>query len=122
VKKTFVETRVFTERLKRRLDDETYRGLQQELMANPAKGAVMPGCGGLRKVRVSDPTRSKGKRGGARIIYLDIPEAERIDLITIYSKDEQDDLSAAEKRRLRQLVDALRAEAVAAFRRKGRRE
>jgi hypothetical protein len=120
VKKTFVETRVFTARLKPRLNDDAYRALQNELMANPEKGASMPGCAGLRKVRVADPSRGKGKRGGARVIYLNIPEAERIDLITIYGKDEKDDLHENEKKVLRKLVAELRTEAIAAFRRKGR--
>jgi hypothetical protein len=120
VTKTFVETRVFTERLKGRMDDNTYRNLQKELMANPAKGAVIPGCGGLRKVRVGAPTRGQGKRGGVRVVYLDIPAAERIDLITLYSKHEQDDLSSTQKRALCALVRTLRTEALAAFQRKAR--
>jgi hypothetical protein len=118
--KTFVETRVFTARAKGRLTPDAVRELQNELMACPRKGQVIPGCGGLRKVRFGDESRSKGKRGGVRVIYLDIPEAERLDLITVYGKNEKDDLSAAEKKVLRRLVDELRSEAVAAFRRKGR--
>ena len=49
--------------------------LQRELMNDPESGAVMPGCGGLRKIRIADPGRGKGKRGGARVIYLHVPEA-----------------------------------------------
>ena len=113
--KTFVETRGFTTRLKGRLADEAYRKLQNELMANPKKGTAMPGCGGLRKVRVGDKKRGKGKRGGVRVIYLDIPVAERIDMITIYGKDEKDDLSTAEKKVLRELVKQTRREAIEAF-------
>ena len=119
--KTFVETRVFTARLKGRLTDEAVRALQAELMAQPHKGRVIPGCGGLRKIRIGAEARGKGKRGGARVIYLNIPEAERIDQITVYGKDEKDDLSPAEKKVLRRLVDELRAEATAAFRRKSGR-
>ena len=121
MKKTFVESRVFTARAKLRLDDESLHSLQNELLANPDKGSVMPGCGGLRKVRAADQRRGKGKRGGVRVVYLNVPEAERIDLITVYGKDEKDDLSEREKKALRTLVASLRAEAIAAFRRKGRR-
>lgn len=103
------------------MDDEAYRRLQNELMADPNRGAAMPGCGGLRKIRVPDASRGKRKRGGARVIYLCTPEAERIDLITIYGKDEKDDLSESEKRVLRRLVTELREEAIAVYRRKGRR-
>jgi len=90
---TFVETRWFTERLRLRLGDEGYRALQNELEANPAKGSPMPGCGGFRKCRFSDPSRGKGKRGGLRLIYLYIPEAFRIDFVDVYGKDEKDDLT-----------------------------
>jgi len=102
--RSFVESRVFTARLRDYLDDETYSALQQELLAAPDKGAVIPGCGGLRKLRFADPKRGKGKRGGVRVIYLHIPEAERIDLLAIYGKDEKDDLTKDEKKILRQLA------------------
>lgn len=120
MRKTFVEMRGFTARVKTLLSDDEYRALQTELMDNPQKGAVMPGCGGLRKVRVGSSVRGKGKRGGARVIYLDIPEAERVDMIAIYGKNEQDDLTAAQKRDLKQLADVVRKEAVAAFKRRRR--
>lgn len=77
----FVEAEAFTERVRELLDDETYRTLQNQLIRNPEIGPVMPGCGGLRKVRVEEPRRGKGKRGGCRVIYLHIPEVERIDLL-----------------------------------------
>ena len=115
---TFVEMPWFTERLRRRLDAETYRAFQNELLANPDKGDVMPGCGGLRKVRCADPSRGRGKRGGIRIIYLYIPTARRIDLFDVYGKDEKDDLSPSEKKLLATLVEMVRAEATAAYWRK----
>ena len=67
-------------------------------MENPNAGAVMPGCGGLRKIRTVDARRGKGKRGGARVIYPHVPAAERFYMLDIYSKDEKDDLSAGEKK------------------------
>lgn len=118
MKLTFVEASSFTQRLKRRLDDEDYRLLQNELLANPEKGRTMSGCGGLRKVRFADPSRGEGKRGGVRVIYLYVPEAQRIDLLDIYGKDEKDDLTAAEKKVLAQLAAAARQEAIEAYRRR----
>jgi hypothetical protein len=64
----------------------------------------MPGCGGLRKMRFADPRRRKGERGGVRVIYLHVPQADWIFLLDLYGKDEKDDLSAAEKKVLRQLA------------------
>ena len=72
----------------------------------------MPGCGGLRKIRVEDPSRRKGKRGGCRVVYLDIPEAQRIDLLAIYGKNEKDDLTNEDKRALKSLATLARREAV----------
>ena len=83
---------------------EAYAELQKELIANPQKGDVMPGCGGLRKVRIADPRRQKGKRGGARVIYLYIPEANQFLMLDIYGKNEKDDLTPAEKKDLRELA------------------
>jgi hypothetical protein len=71
----------------------------------------MPGCGGLRKMRVADPRRGKGKRGGARVIYLHIEELNQIHLMTVYGKDQKDDLSESEKRLYRQLVQVLKDQA-----------
>jgi hypothetical protein len=118
MKATFVEISGFTEAVADLLPDHVYAGLQHRLMNNPEAGDVMPGCGGLRKIRVGDPRRGKGKRGGARIIYLHVPEAKRFYMLDIYGKDEKDELSPDEKKELRQLTKQLKAEAVAAFHRR----
>ncbi len=109
----FVEAGVFTRCVRELLDEETYRAFQNELVRNPAKGPVMPGCGGLRKVRVEDPGRGKGKRGGCRVIYLHFPEVERIDLLAIYSKDQRDDLTAKQRKAMKALAERARKEALA---------
>lgn len=90
------------------LPDVDYAQLQRELIDNPNKGTVMPGCGGLRKVRYGDARRQKGKRGGVRVIYLFVPEANRFFMLDIYDKDEQEDLSAAEKKELSKLCKELK--------------
>ena len=69
----FVETSVFTKRIVRLGLDDALRGLQLELLENPTAGDLDPGTGGLRKVRMPDPTRGKGKRGGGRVHYLWLP-------------------------------------------------
>lgn len=108
----FVETQAFTGRVQEFLDDATYRAFQNELIRNPEKGAVMPGCGGLRKARVEEPQRGKGKRGGCRVIYLYIPEVERIDLLAIYSKDQQDDLTFEQRKAMKAVAERARQEAL----------
>src|SRR6266851_7355075 len=112
MKATFIETTGFTRSISDFLPDNAYAKFQQRLMMNPDDGDVMPGCGGLRKARTADPKRGKGKRGGARVIYLHVPTAKRFYLLDIYGKDEKDDLSADEKKQLRRLVEQRKKEAI----------
>ena len=70
----------------------------------------MPGCGGLRKLRWSDPRRGKGKRSGLRVIYLNLPEHSRFILVDVYDKDDQEDLSSAERQILAGLARKLKEE------------
>jgi len=114
MKATFVETTGFTESVCDLMEDRAYARLQQELMEEPDSGKVMPGCGGLRKIRTADPKRGKGKRGGARVVYLHVPEAKRFYMLDLYGKDEKEDLSPAEKKVLRELAEQLKVEAIAA--------
>ncbi len=78
----------------------------------------MRGCGGLRKVRLGIPGR--GKRGGARIIYLYVPEAGWIFLLHAYGKGEKEDLRPQEKKALQRLARQLKAEARRAAARSGK--
>lgn len=82
------------------------------LLEDPHAGAVMPGCGGLRKMRAPDRRRGKGTRGGLRIIYLDVPERDWVFMLDIYDKDERDDLTAVERKQLAALAAALRHTAI----------
>jgi len=107
MKRTFVETSSFS----RRIDDEgpeTLRAIQTELLKNLEAGRVIPGTGGLRKLRVADAGRGKGKRGGYRVIYLDLPHVERTYLLAVYDKDEKGDISQDEKKTLRTLAAQLK--------------
>jgi len=63
----FVETPVFTKRVKDLLPDEDYRTLQIALLLRPEQGPLIKGGGGLRKVRWA--LKGVGKRGGVRVIY-----------------------------------------------------
>ncbi len=74
----------------------------------------MPGCGGLRKVRLPNPKRGQGKRGGIRVIYLHIPEANWILLLDLYEKGEKEDLTPEEKKILKRLAFEFKEEALRA--------
>ena len=110
MKALFVETESFSNWIRDRMPDRTLADLQQELMQNPDAGDLMPGCGGLRKIRVADPKRGKGKRGGIRVIYLYLPGVKRFFLITAFDKNEKEDLTPDEKRAFTRLAEAIRSE------------
>jgi len=99
----FIETPVFTRLVTSLLSDEEYRRLQAMLAANPAIGAVIPGSGGLRKIRWVFGGR--GKRGGTRIIYYWATADEQILLLYIYPKNVLDDLSPQQLKLLREIVE-----------------
>jgi len=66
----------------------------------------MPGTGGFRKLRWADAKRGKGRRGGLRIIYYYFPFDDQVWLMTLYDKDEAADLTAAEKKALKRLIQS----------------
>jgi hypothetical protein len=109
----FVETSGFTRWVSESWSDDALARLQRDLLNDTDKGDVIPGCGGLRKLRVAEPRRGKGKRGGARVIYLHVPEARVIFLVHVYDKGEKEDLTATEKRILKDLAAVSRREAMA---------
>ena len=70
-----------------------------ELAQNPTKGSVIPGGGGIRKIRLA--LENRGKSSGARVIYLYLKIRERIYLLTVYPKNRQENLTAAELKNLK---------------------
>ncbi len=61
-------------------------------------------------MRVADPVRSKGKRGGYRVLYLDVPHREKTYLLYFYGKDEAEDLTPQEKKSFKELASILKGE------------
>jgi len=72
------------------------------LIDRPEAGDVIPDSGGVRKLRWA--AKGKGKRGGARIVYLYVVVAARIYLLRCYAKNAKTDLTSDEKKRLRQIA------------------
>ena len=98
----FIETPVFTRAVREHLSDEEYRSLQLALLLRPEQGSVIPGSGGLRKVRWR--VRGRGKRGGIRVIYYWITAEDSIYMLFLYEKTAQSDLTPAQVKVLRGLV------------------
>jgi mRNA-degrading endonuclease RelE of RelBE toxin-antitoxin system len=102
----FIESEAFEQNRERYLGDDQYGLLQAALMANPEAGALIPGAGGVRKVRWA--VDGKGKRGGLRVIYYWITARGHILLLTLYRKFEVNDLSPKERKALGVLVKTLK--------------
>ena len=120
----FLEAPAFTRYLSAYLTDGECRELQNRLAAAPEQGDVIPGTGGFRKLRWTDPSRSKGRRGGLRVIYYYFPGEQQIWLITLYNKAEGSDLTPKERQALKSAIAIeVRARQVAklATQRKSRR-
>lgn len=104
MKALFVELPVFSRHRLDYMNDEAFRALQNMLMQSPCAGDMIEGTGGLRKLRFADASRGKGKRGGLRVIYFWWEAGKQFWLFTIYNKDEMTDLSAQEKKALKEMV------------------
>lgn len=99
-----VETTVFTRLISDLMDDDSYRLLQTELITDPEKGSIIPGSGGLRKIRWK--LEGRGKRGGTRIIYYWAASHGKIVMLYVFPKNERDDLSKEQLKVLRQMVES----------------
>jgi hypothetical protein len=101
----FIESQPFTQKLHRLAGDgadEMLRAIQGDLERKPDRGAMLPGLGGVRKARIANPGRGKGKRGGYRYLYLYLETRQHIHLLLLLDKNEQEDVSAAQRKQIRQ--------------------
>lgn len=107
--RTFIETQTFTTKWHDLgLTDDNLKDLQNVLLDNPKLDDSIPHTGGLRKIRIPMENKGKGKRGGARVIYVDVEVKETIYFINVYSKDEKADLTPEEKKALKAVVKILK--------------
>ena len=100
----FVELPAFARNRASYLDDAGFKDLQDRLLKNPQAGDIIEGTGGLRKVRHADPRRSKGTRGGLRVIYYWWTGGPQFWLFTLYDKDELENLTPKQKSTLKLLL------------------
>lgn len=90
--------------------DKLAREIENEVLRQPDGGDLVPGTGGVRKIRVGDGTRGRGKRGGVRVLLLDLPHIQKTHLLFVLAKGEAQDISAEEKKEILQLVTWLKKE------------
>lgn len=104
----FIYTPLFDRTAQGLLDDEAMRQVENILLVEPRTGDLVARTGGVRKLRAALPGR--GKRGGARVVYLYVEVRARLYFLLAYRKNQQLDLTAHDKRALRMMVMVLEEE------------
>lgn len=101
-----IRTRVYSKRVAKLLSDKEIIVAEQEITEDPLKFPVISGTGGVRKARAA--RGNSGKSGGVRIIFYYITNDDMIYMLDIYAKNEQDNITEAEKRIFREIVRELK--------------
>lgn len=99
---TIYEFPDFIKRIKKLLKPVELKELREHIAMYPEAGDIIPGTGGLRKMRWA--AGGKGKRGGARVIYYYHVADFEILLLAVYVKNEQEDLTTEDKKFLKMLI------------------
>ena len=111
MKRTFIETLIFTKRWNEQgLTDDDLLELQKFILKNPSAGDIIQGAGGLTKLRFALPNKDKGKSGGIRTLFVDFIQQEKTILINCYGKSEKDDITDNEKAVYKKLIKAIKEE------------
>ncbi len=100
---TFIETKLFTKLVEQYLSHDSYRQLQTTLAADPEAGPLIPGSGGLRKLRWG--ISGRGKRGGLRVVYYVRLRQDEIWLLTLYPKNVAENIPSHVLRKIKQEID-----------------
>ena len=100
---TFIESAVFERLCALYLDDDEYAELQLFMMETPEAGQVVPGSGGVRKLRWK--RKGMGKRGGLRVIYYVRFQPNEFWMLTLYAKTKQENVPAHILKQLKEVFE-----------------
>ena len=105
----FVRLPTFERQAKGLMTEDDVSRVEEVLVQYPAAGTVIAGTGGVRKLRYA--LGGRGKSGGVRIIYYHRSVKGRLYLVTVYAKNQKEDLTDAERNAMKQVTKALDGEA-----------
>ena len=91
------------------LTEEDIRHVELEIMEDPHAWPVMAGTAGLRKMRFAPESRGGGKSGGVRVCYFLVDEADHVYLVTVFAKNQKDNLSPADRNAIAAVVRYIRS-------------
>jgi hypothetical protein len=100
---SFIETKLFSRLVQEYLSDDEYAKLQQALLTDPEAGAVIPGSGGIRKLRWG--VAGRGKRGGIRVIYFLRTRQGQIWMLTLYPKNVAENIPTHVLKQIKDEID-----------------
>ena len=104
---TVVEVEPFSTKARQVWDEDDKLEFIGFVAHHPEAGALIPGTGGVRKLRWG--RRGMGKRGGVRVVYYYHDQTLPLFLLTVYAKSERADLTPSERQAIRKLVQELKA-------------
>ncbi len=105
---TIYETKRFAKNSKKLLGNKERVDLFEHLVGYPKSGDVIPGSGGIRKLRWKRP--GMGKRGGVRVIYYFMDEYGLVSLLTVYAKSDKETLTKKEVKEFNDIIKAIKLE------------
>lgn len=106
MKRIFVEAEDFKKKVDALAEKGLLQTIQSEILRDPEIGILLSGTGGIRKLRIG--VKGKGKSGGIRVFYLDIPTKEKCYLLFVLEKSEAENISAEEKKELKEVAQLLK--------------
>jgi mRNA-degrading endonuclease RelE of RelBE toxin-antitoxin system len=105
---SIVETPQFAAKADKILSAAEKDDLFDFIARNPKAGDIIPGTGGVRKMRFA--VQGKGKRGGVRVIYYYYNDRNPVLLFTVFGKNEKSDLREKEENILYRIVQEIKKE------------
>lgn len=98
---TVVESSIFEAEKVRYWSDDECLEFVSWIACNAKAGEVVPGSGGVRKIRWQ--AKGAGKRAGVRVIYFAGIE-NYVHLMTIYGKNVKENITASDLRNLKEAL------------------